>query len=92
MPRTAWVVLEKGAALEVGLMPSAIALMLSPAQLHVGDIVLFDGDVPHRGVAFPDAPNVSLHVYLDVPGVERVRNPNYKGSFSMIEPHVGFEY
>jgi hypothetical protein len=92
LPRTAWVVLEQGSALEVGVMPSAIALMLSSDQLQVGDIVLFDGDVPHRGVAFPDASNVSMHMYLDVPGVKRVRNLNRDGSFSIVKPHVGFKY
>jgi hypothetical protein len=72
VPCTAWVVLERGASLEFGVMPSAIAFILSPDQLQVGDIfVLFDGDVPHRGVACLSSSNVSMHMYLDVPQVKR---------------------
>ena len=92
VPRTAWAVLEEGASLELGVMPSAIAFTLSPDQLQVGDVVLFDGDVPHRGVAFPSYSNVCMHMYLDVLGIKRVRNPRSNGSFSLLRTEVGFKH
>ena len=79
-PRTAWVVLQKGAKLVLGMLPSEVTLELKPDFLHVGDIVIFDGDIPHAGSAY-SKPNIGLHVYLDVPGVARERDPNKKGSF-----------
>ena len=35
-----------------------------------GAILLFDGDVAHRGASYA-ARNTRVHLYLDVPGVER---------------------
>ena len=48
-PRTAWVVLEAGNEIEIGLEPP-LSFVLSRDRLAVGDIVLFDGNVSHRGV------------------------------------------
>ena len=42
--------------------------------LQRGDCLVFDGDLVHAGSAYPDAPNTRVHVYLDVPTVERVKN------------------
>ena len=41
--------------------------------LQRGDCLVFDGDLVHAGSAYPDAPNTRVHVYLDVPTVERRR-------------------
>ena len=70
-PRSAWVVLEKGAKLTLGLLPSTMTLELMARHLNVGDIVLFDGDVPHAGSAYLKR-NIGMHVYLDVAGVVRI--------------------
>ena len=70
-PRSAWVVLEKGAKLTLGLLPSTMTLELMARHLNVGDIVLFDGDVPHAGSAYLKR-NIGMHVYLDVAGVDRI--------------------
>jgi hypothetical protein len=72
LPRTAWVVTEAGAGLDMALFPGPIAFRLLPESLRVGDIVVFDGDVVHRGIEY-DHENVSAHAYLDVAGVMRVR-------------------
>ena len=56
----------------MALFPGPIAFRLLPESLRVGDIVVFDGDVVHRGIEY-DHENVSVHAYLDVAGVMRVR-------------------
>jgi hypothetical protein len=38
--------------------------------LRAGDVLVFDGDVAHSGAAYL-CPNTRVHVYLDVPSVER---------------------
>ena len=88
-PRTAWVVLENGASLDIGLVPSYVACTLAAASLGVGDVVLFDGDVPHRGVAYSSRSVVSMHAYLDVPDVARMRDPHAHGSFHSV---LGFPH
>ena len=40
-------------------------------EVCVGDIVLFDGDVPHRGVEYI-SPCAAMHLYMDVPEVDRI--------------------
>jgi hypothetical protein len=45
----------------------------------VGDILIFDGDVIHRGCAYKST-CVAMHIYLDVPQVKRPP-PNEPGSF-----------
>ena len=45
----------------------------------VGDILIFDGDVIHRGCSYQST-CVAMHIYLDVPEVQRVP-PNVDGSF-----------
>ena len=52
---------------------------LSSRDLQVGDIIIFDGDVWHRGHAYATS-CVAVHIYLDVPAVQRVE-PNEAGSF-----------
>ena len=88
-PRTAWVVLESGNELEFGLMSSMVAVRLLAAELNVGDIIIFDGDVPHRGTEFYKKSRVAMHVYMDVPGVQRETDPNAQGSFKVVQ---GFRY
>lgn len=73
-------------------MPGAIAIFLSADQLRVGDIVIFDSDVPHRGTAYLHGSNVCMHMYLDVREVRRVRNPRAEGSFTLVRQAVGFKY
>lgn len=67
--------------------PLGVLLALQPATrlllpahgdvvLGTGDIFVFEGDVPHAGAAYDQA-NTRVHVYLDVPGVERPPNTTY---------------
>ena len=49
-------------------------------SLQVGDIIIFDGDVFHRGCQY-DGTCVALHIYLDVREVTRFA-PNEDGSFN----------
>ena len=41
--------------------------------LNPGDCLVFDGDCVHAGSAY-DAPNTRVHVYLDVPTIDRKKN------------------
>ena len=77
-------VLEKGAKLVLGMIPSGLTMEIMADRLRVGDIVLIDGDVPHAGSAYHVA-NIGLHVYLDVPGVARVRDPHALRSFHVVK-------
>ena len=81
-PRTACVVLEAGNEIEIGLEPP-LSLKLCRDRLSVGDIVMFDGDVPHRGVAADDL--VAMHGYLDVLHVQRERDPHKLGAFISVQ-------
>ena len=56
-----------------------VVLTLNAESLAVGDILIFDGDVVHRGCAYRTT-IVAAHIYLDVEGVQRVQ-PNEVGSF-----------
>ena len=51
----------------------------SSTTICVGDILIFDGDVIHRGCAYKST-CVAMHIYLDVPQVKRPP-PNKPGSF-----------
>lgn len=82
VPRTAWVLLQEGApGIDFGMLPSGLQFTLDSSSLRVGDIVLFDGWVPHRGPA-TDGSCVGLHAYLDVPEVVREKDPTKVGSFT----------
>ena len=88
-PRSAWVVLHKGATLSLGLLPSKLtAVELMAHSLHVGDIVLIDGDVPHAGLTYLQR-NIGLHVYLDSPAIARQTDPSKQGSFHHMEGFGG---
>ena len=41
-----------------------------PVVLYAGDVLVFDGDVGHAGADYYVS-NTRVHVYLDVPGIER---------------------
>ena len=81
-------VLQKGAKLIFGMLPSKVTFELMAHNLHVGDIILFDGDIPHAGSAYHVA-NIGLHVYLDVPELPRVTDPHKKGSFHIVTDFIG---
>ena len=59
---------------------SWFTVTLHSESLKVGDIIIFDGDVVHRGCTY-DGLMVAAHIYLDVPGVTRAA-PNEYGSFN----------
>lgn len=82
-PRSAWVVLQKGAKLTLGL-PSGVTVELKAENLSIGDIVLFDGDVPHAGCAYLRR-HVGMHIYLDVPAIPRELDPSKAKSFHLVE-------
>ena len=50
--------------------PFKLAVKMAASSLEVGDILIFDGDVPHRGVKF-DKRCIAAHAHLDVPGLDR---------------------
>ena len=56
---------------------------LNADSLNVGDVLIYDGDVLHRGKAYT-AGCVAAHIYLDVQGVNR---PPYdvSGSFNVAD-------
>ena len=86
VPRTAWVNIEQGNELEFGL-PSFVQIVVKACSLQIGDIVLFDGWVPHRGVAC-DKSLVAVHAYLDVPEVERERNLEVNRAFIRVSGYT----
>ena len=88
-PRSAWVVLQKGAKLTLGLLPSKVTVELRAESLHVGDIVLFDGDVPHAGCAYLRR-HVGMHIYLDVPAIYRHPDPDKASSFHLVDEFQGW--
>ena len=47
-------------------------------DIPLGSIVIFEGDVYHRSLSFPEESH-ALHVYLDVPEVEREKDYIHKG-------------
>ena len=96
----------EGAGLDMILFPGPIAFRLLPESLRVGDIVVFDGDVVHRGIEY-DHENVSVHApcisgcgrrdaccekYLVVQGVRRVVRYDRLGSFMLVREGVGLKY
>ena len=84
-PRSAWVVLQNGAKLTLGLLPtSGVTVELKAENLSIGDIVLFDGDVPHAGCAYLRR-HVGMHIYLDVPAIPRQLDPSKAESFHLVE-------
>ena len=56
---------------------------LNADSLNVGDVLIFDGNVLHRGKAYKVG-CVAAHIYLDVQGVNR---PGYdvSGSFNVAD-------
>lgn len=56
-----------------------MVISLNTTGVEVGDILIFDGEVLHRGCAYTTTV-VAAHIYLDVEGVKRVA-PNERGSF-----------
>ena len=56
-------------------------------DLRAGDVLIFEGDIPHRGCSYLK-PCSALHVYLDVPEVARVDDPNAHGSFHRVHGRI----
>ena len=68
-PATAFVVLQTPGKIEF----RGEAGSVFSCDLPVGSILVFDGDVSHRGVSFA-ARCAAMHVYLDVPEVHAAPN------------------
>ena len=60
-----------------------LVMELKADSLNVGDVLIFDGNVLHRGKAYKVG-CVAAHIYLDVPSVKR---PGYTevGSFNVAD-------
>ena len=72
-PASVILALERGARIiffsdELNARSERVPVLLEP-----GDVLVFDGDVSHAGAAYCD-PNTRVHVYLDIEGVERVKD------------------
>lgn len=53
-----------------------VSLPDGDVALDAGDVFVFDGDVVHAGAAYDEA-NTRIHMYLDLPGVQRPHNMTY---------------
>ena len=81
LPFSVWAVTEKGNALD--MLVGGVVIHITDTFLQVGDVLLFDGDVIHRGIAYQKS-CIGWHAYVDVAGVKRTRNALALGSF---HPH-----
>ena len=45
-------------------------------SLHVGDVLLFRGDVRHGGADYEEL-NIRLHAYIDIQGYKRPKNKTF---------------
>ena len=72
-PRSVLLALQEGTRLFMRqpFAKASVVVVLGP-----GDVIVFDGDVAHAG-SWYKAENTRLHVYLDVPDVERKRNETW---------------
>lgn len=60
-------------------------------EMRVGDVLVFDGDVPHCGAPY-DSANTRIHIFLDSPGVRRVHNATYPFPRVRRPPHVKMRF
>ena len=62
-------------------------MVTTVTDLRAGDVLIFEGDIPHRGCSYTE-PCSALHVYLDVTGVVREADPNTHGSFHRVHGRI----
>ena len=82
-PLTAWVPLT-GSAKIAFASTEGVLMVAELLDIPLGSIVIFEGDVYHRGLSFPEESH-ALHVYLDVPEVEREKDYTKDGSFILVK-------